>query len=708
MSDLTDNPSELSEALTASFFNPRTVDEVMEAILQLDHPTRAFVFKRIVSIARTQPEIAYQFALQAERAIGGHGREVCQLWLQKSFDRLHTEGLHAALEVMKNLDGFILEYQRSQKGIHLNDVGGVLQNIINGLGGRALNIEPSDETYTDSETLYLPAIVDYFDDKNQNFAAYRAMLAHLWAQNYYGTWRINLKAEISNNAELLQRFHYLETLRLNACIARDFPGLWRQMQTIEQQFKDTLDLPKAWERFGRQLECDQSTVNDSLRLLEACGKLKLPPAFSYQGILKPDNVEKKRQYRLQRDKRQLQFQLAKLADEQAGLENRDIDTHSDLPERSQSKLNQLESVKSTKSSYELELNGVMVPPDAEVGGLLDSIIQDLGEIPPDYLLAVNPASYDANFKSSGEKLGDSINSQYSVQENQTYFYPEWDSRLEAHRKHWCVLREKIVAADHSSNFVNETLHKYRGHLKSLRRSFEALRDEYKILKKQPDGDSLDIEALVDAIADVRSGMEMTTRIYRKASRADRNIAVIFMVDMSSSTRGWINLAQREALVLLTEALQSLDDRYAIYGFSGMTRKRCELYAIKTFDENYDAEIKARIAAIQPQDYTRYGRHYSSLKQPAGFGTHEPNYSSPSLTENPTTPTVIVANTASKTHAWHCSKRGNRAFIRFVLPLMSRPAITYRICTVISNYVVINDVAKLPYRISEVYRGLTQN
>ena len=35
----------------------------------------------------------------------------------------------------------------------------------------------------------------------------------------------------------------------------------------------------------------------------------------------------------------------------------------------------------------------------------------------------------------------------------------------------------------------------------------------------------------------------------------------------------------EALLLLSEVLQTLDDRYAIYGFSGMTRKRCELYKL---------------------------------------------------------------------------------------------------------------------------------
>src|SRR5690606_10201514 len=98
-------------------------------------------------------------------------------------------------------------------------------------------------------------------------------------------------------------------------------------------------------------------------------------------------------------------------------------------------------------------------------------------------------------------------------------------------------------------------------------------------------------------------------------KLERSIAVMFMVDMSGSTKGWINDAEREALLLLCEALESLGDRYAIYGFSGMTRKRCELYRIKRVDERYGEEVKGRIAGIEPQDYTRMGvviRHLSKL------------------------------------------------------------------------------------------------
>jgi nitric oxide reductase NorD protein len=201
-------------------------------------------------------------------------------------------------------------------------------------------------------------------------------------------------------------------------------------------------------------------------------------------------------------------------------------------------------------------------------------------------------------------------------------------------------------------------------------------------------------------------MEMTSRIYRKAMRAERNIVVMFMVDMSGSTKGWINTAQREALLLLSEALQTLDDRYAIYGFSGMTRKRCELFKIKTFDEPYDAEIKARIAAIEPQDYTRMGvtiRHLCHLLEDVNAKTKLLITLSDGKPDDYDSYHGEYGIEDTRMALFEARQRGIHPFCitideqaRDYLPHMYGDA----------NYVVIDDIQKLPYRISDIYRGLT--
>jgi nitric oxide reductase NorD protein len=58
------------------------------------------------------------------------------------------------------------------------------------------------------------------------------------------------------------------------------------------------------------------------------------------------------------------------------------------------------------------------------------------------------------------------------------------------------------------------------------------------------------------------------------------VAVCFLADMSGSTNARVNRDRRmldtekEALVLMSEALEAIGDAYAIYGFSISARRRC--------------------------------------------------------------------------------------------------------------------------------------
>ena len=240
----------------------------------------------------------------------------------------------------------------------------------------------------------------------------------------------------------------------------------------------------------------------------------------------------------------------------------------------------------------------------------------------------------------------------------------------------------------------------------LRRTFEALRGEDKLLKKQPYGDDVDIDALVEAVADTQHGEEMTNRLFVKMHKLERNIAVMFMVDMSGSTKGWINQAEREALALLCEALETLGDRYAIYGFSGMTRKRCEVYRVKSFSDAYDEDVRARISGIRPRDYTRMGvtiRHLSHLLnaveartkllitlsdgKPDDYDTYRGAYGIED------TRMALIEAKRSGIHPF-CITIDSEA--RDYLPHMYGAV----------NYSVIDEVRKLPLKVSDIYRRLT--
>ncbi|MGH8672166.1 MAG: nitric oxide reductase activation protein NorD, partial [Burkholderiales bacterium] len=337
-----------------------------------------------------------------------------------------------------------------------------------------------------------------------------------------------------------------------------------------------------------------------------------------------------------------------------------------------------------------------------VEALMDSIIQDLGNIPEDYLVAAGDGGYQVSV-GDDNKAADVWKGIYH--EEGAFLYNEWDYNRKHYRKNWCVLRELDVHPGDES-FIQTTLGKYSGQVMQLKRTFEALRGEEKLLKNQKNGDDIDLNALVEAYADMASGMEMTDRLFTKLHKLERNIAVMFMVDMSGSTKGWINDAEREALVLLCEALEVLGDRYAIYGFSGITRKRCELYRVKRFDEPYRTLVKQRIAGIIPQDYTRMGvviRHLNRLLdaqeartkllitlsdgKPDDYDTYRGEYGIEDTRQ------ALIEAKQRGIHPF-CITIDNEA--RDYLPHMYGAV----------NYTVIDDVRKLPLKVADIYRRLT--
>jgi len=199
---------------------------------------------------------------------------------------------------------------------------------------------------------------------------------------------------------------------------------------------------------------------------------------------------------------------------------------------------------------------------------------------------------------------------------------------------------------------------------------------------------------------------MTSRVFTRKHKVERDLAVVFMVDVSGSTKGWINLAERESLILLCEALEILRDQYAIYAFSGMTRNRCEIYTVKTFAQPHDADTRARISGLRPQDYTRMGvviRHLSAALARVEARTR-----------------VLITLSDGKPDDYD-GYRGDYGIedTRQAL-LEARHAGIHPFCITIdttaatylphmyghANYTVIDEVRKLPLKVADIYRRLT--
>ena len=129
-----------------------------------------------------------------------------------------------------------------------------------------------------------------------------------------------------------------------------------------------------------------------------------------------------------------------------------------------------------------------------------------------------------------------------------------------------------------------------------------------------DGEEQDLDLTVEAMIDLRSGITPSEKLYWRRNKVERSIAVAFLLDMSASTAEaiddstsqsdewsapsdpekymeWLRKRrsqgfrrsykrivdlEKEGLILLLDALETLGDKYGIFGFSGYGQRKCRI------------------------------------------------------------------------------------------------------------------------------------
>lgn len=691
-------------------------EEAAELIKDKPRNIQDFILNLCKRISATNEELAFQFTMNSIRALDAMDQHMVEAWAMTATDNYDRKGLAPAMTVIRELETYVQTAHINACGSVLDEELSILLPFVQGLSGRKLKIAEAEDNfaYTDTETIFLPAITALLEESKDNFLIYKASVAFLWAQIQFGTFRLPFEELLNckNPESQLETISALESIRLQACIKRELPGLYRDMQALKQKTINTQQIPPSdWEEITEKLTAEHASIEDTVACLKTINKKTLPVACCFQGVLKLDQVNSVMQKRIAKEKAYFRISLSELAKESLKKNNTDSDDDSNKNPDDEPEVNS-NTVFNTKQNeqqsstgiIELELEGELVPVPDHVKELMTSIMVDFGEIPPEHLHAAGPGEYDLK-KYEEDMLNPNDVWQGTYHIEGAELYNEWNFKRQHYHKNWCVLRELEIEPVYD-NFVTDTLEKHKGLLKSLRHTFEILRGEDKLLKRQVYGDDIDIDALVEAYADVRSGMEMTDRLFTKMHKVERNVAVMFMVDMSGSTKGWINDAERESLILLSEVIQILGDRFAIYGFSGVTRTRCELYKIKAFNEEYNDEIKGRIANIQPKDYTRMGvfiRHMTRLfndveastkllitisdGKPDDYDTYRGEYGVEDTRQ------ALYEAHRDGIHSY-CITIDEEA--REYLPHMYGAA----------NYSVISEVSELPLKVSDIYRRLT--
>ncbi len=218
----------------------------------------------------------------------------------------------------------------------------------------------------------------------------------------------------------------------------------------------------------------------------------------------------------------------------------------------------------------------------------------------------------------------------------SFLYDEWDYHIGDYRPRWCRLREIGVESD-GGEFFNAALSQYAAMIPGIRQQFQRIRPEmYRVVRGLEDGEDFDLNAAVAARVETRARRSPSSRLYVARKREERDVATLFLLDMSASTDepmekpptvyapGDDDLAlprvrapkaaparriidvTKEALVIMAQALEEIGDAYAIYGFSGQGRDNVEFYLVKSFAESLTPAVKGRIGGIEPKRSTRMG------------------------------------------------------------------------------------------------------
>jgi nitric oxide reductase NorD protein len=201
----------------------------------------------------------------------------------------------------------------------------------------------------------------------------------------------------------------------------------------------------------------------------------------------------------------------------------------------------------------------------------------------------------------------------SPENDPVFWYPEWDAALGDYLPQHVCMRERTVAAD-GAGFYADVLRRHHALVVQTRRAFERLRPEsLRRLGQWVDGDEFDTRKLIDLAVDRRTGEVPSERIYAKRVKDRREVAALLLVDISRSTANSVPGSgaavldvEKEAIVILCEALRALGDGFAVAGFSGSGRLGVDYFRIKGFEEPLSDEVKGRIGAVQPQHNTRMG------------------------------------------------------------------------------------------------------
>ncbi len=620
--------------------------------------------------------------------------------------------------------------QQEQRGVLFVNVQRRLNMYLRSLWGRDFFIRPTSgdfetregyQPYIEHYFIHLP---DAFDDYKAKDATedstevsgmdvYRASAAHAAAHIVFSSY--DTDAENLNNLQKLM-IGVVEDARIEALAVRNFPGmkkLWISLLPANPAFDDGLQ--PILDRLARALLDEDYVDNHPLvtqareAMTVAAERLPEPELSREIGLKLAEQVIA---LGITLNSRTDKYSNPYRDDNRCLWQSPDYqeDAHELLPGEAK-QVRKYVSIMDMVNEVEVENAG-----------------DDAQEI---WVLETELFPYEDEGKSYNDMEGkEPISS--------PFHYHEWDYQTQLERPNWVTLLEKRPKMGDPEE-IEEILERHKPLVRRLKQLIEAVQPQGVIRqRKVEDGDDIDLGAAIDAMVDIRRGMQPDTRIGIRTTLQIRDLSVLLLIDLSESTNDPLPASKstaadfaikgqqssnngeddesdevtildmsREAATLMAEAMDKVGDPFAIHGFDSNGRHDVEYYRFKDFDDVYNDEVKGHLAGMTGQLSTRMGaaiRHAGTLMnqrasskkilfiltdgEPADNDEHDPQY----------------LRFDTKKAVEELARNGINTFCLTLDPHADQ--YVSRIFGA-KNFLVLDHVSRLPEKLPELYLSLTK-
>ena len=721
------------------------------------------VLEMTEELADNSVYVALECFKSAPRALAAASLEQFQAWARAGAG-LHRQDRRRAQAY------YALESKSSQEslraargGMALESVAHLLRIYVEGLTGRELAIAPlgvvpDESRITDGQTIHLPAMIAEFGSLEDDFRLYKVLAAHAAGQIEFGTRDIGtpeLRASLTNvdefftvkdeapsrvtdseEIEIPEEYSLRKRLRPDLSeehfAAVDFklvlsrfpnPSLAARIFTTLENGRIDYRLRQAYRGIRRDLNFVRARLIDNRPPITSLPMDQLLYELLFQITLCGDVVDPvaRRAYG------EVIREFHNIIGQCLHQENANVADTLVATKRVYALLQSPRTEENAESeSDEKQESEQQNSDEAQENSGKDQQQQKAVEQRPQQ----NPFNQwseetDEILSDDTDMLSEMFQAERPEQDlqegDQAFFYDEWDRELGDYRAKWC----RVIQRENRKgmrDFVEQVRARYSGAISSIKHQFQMLRPEsLRKVKGELDGEEFDLQAVLDRHVDLRTTGRPSDRIYIRRIRRERDVAVSFLLDMSSSTARTITRhpnqpytrpgqkiidIEKQGLVLMSEALEAVGDAYAISGFTSEGRRNVKYFTVKQFGEKYSPEVERRIGGITYHNNTRLGaaiRHCAAQleKQPAR-----------------TKLLIILSDGRPYDHDY-----GDSRYAREDTKMALRQAKTGNItpfCITIDRdsetelkdlygevgYTIIDDVMGLPERLPGIYRRLT--